>query len=262
MPSGTTGHRITPGDVTVIVDGPVPERMRSLAQQKVSGVTRLSGREVLAAGVTMRELTNRSSPEPSRAEVTLRIPRAIVRAQADGSTPNEALDLAIARIERRIVDQINRWDERSRWTAVAEQHQRVTTPDDAWSRTGGPSPDDREVVRRKTFAIAPASIDEAAYDMQALDHDFYLFVDATSGCPAVIYRGSGTGFRVSGLPEEAVLPEGADAGPAPSILDENAARRRLDDGGEPFVFFIDRATHQGNVLYRRRDGHYGLITST
>lgn len=261
MPSAVTRHQITPGEVAVSLDGPVPERMRSIAQDKVSSATRLSGRDILEASVTMRELTNRTSPEPSRAEVMLRIPRAIVRAQADGSTPNEALDLAIARIERRIVDQVNRWDERPRWITAADRHQRPTNQDPASRRTSEPPLDEREIVRRKTFAVAPASVDEAAFDMQALGHDFYLFNDAASGRPAVISREGAAGFRVWGLPDDAVLPEGVDTGPAPAILDETAARRRLDDGGEAFVFFIDRATRQGHVLYRRRDGHYGLITS-
>ena len=33
----------------------------------------------------------------------------------------------------------------------------------------------------------------------------------------------------------------------------------LDLGAEPFVFFIDYRTGRGNVVYRRYDGHYGLV---
>ncbi|MBO1414556.1 sigma 54 modulation/S30EA ribosomal C-terminal domain-containing protein, partial [Streptomyces sp. FH025] len=29
---------------------------------------------------------------------------------------------------------------------------------------------------------------------------------------------------------------------------------------QPFVFYTDTSTGRGNVLYRRYDGHYGLIT--
>lgn len=262
MSSGTTRHQISPDEVAVVIDGPVPERMRSIARQKVSSATRLSGRDILEASVTMRELSNRSSPEPSRAEVMLRIPRAVVRAQADGNTPNEALDLAVARIERRIVEQVNRWDDRSRWIGASVNERRTGTQPGAASHPAGPPVDEREVVRRKTFAIAPATVDEAAYDMQALGHDFYLFDDAASSKPAVIRRDGETGFRVAGLPDDAVLPDGVRADPAPPTLGEAGARRRLDDGGEPFVFYIDSDTGQGSVLYRRRDGNYGLITST
>ena len=33
----------------------------------------------------------------------------------------------------------------------------------------------------------------------------------------------------------------------------------LNDGDEPFVFYLDGATGRGAVVYRRYDGHYGLI---
>jgi hypothetical protein len=38
------------------------------------------------------------------------------------------------------------------------------------------------------------------------------------------------------------------------------ALARLDATGAPFVFLADADTGRGNVVYRRYDGHYGLIT--
>jgi len=36
---------------------------------------------------------------------------------------------------------------------------------------------------------------------------------------------------------------------------------RVQDGSDaPFLFFLDDANGRGHVLYRRYDGHYGLIT--
>jgi hypothetical protein len=34
----------------------------------------------------------------------------------------------------------------------------------------------------------------------------------------------------------------------------------IDLAAEPFVFFANATTGRGNVVYRRYDGHYGLIT--
>ena len=34
---------------------------------------------------------------------------------------------------------------------------------------------------------------------------------------------------------------------------------RLDASAEPHIFFANATTGRGNVLYRRYDGHYGLI---
>jgi putative sigma-54 modulation protein len=45
----------------------------------------------------------------------------------------------------------------------------------------------------------------------------------------------------------------------PIPVDE--ARRQLERGGDEFVAFIDAATQRMAVLYRRKDGGYGLIES-
>ena len=43
-------------------------------------------------------------------------------------------------------------------------------------------------------------------------------------------------------------------------MTEDQAVTHLDLGGDPFVFFVDAGTARARVLYRRYDGHYGLIT--
>ena len=46
--------------------------------------------------------------------------------------------------------------------------------------------------------------------------------------------------------------------PAPEMTEEEAADR-LDSSHEPFVFYKDISTGRGAVLYRRYDGHYGVV---
>ena len=48
-----------------------------------------------------------------------------------------------------------------------------------------------------------------------------------------------------------------ESGPTETV---EAAREQLELMDEPFVFFVDAKSGRGNVLYRRYDGHYGLIT--
>lgn len=44
------------------------------------------------------------------------------------------------------------------------------------------------VVREKTHAAPPMTLDQALDQMELVGHDFYLFVDASSGRPSVVYR--------------------------------------------------------------------------
>ncbi len=99
--------------------------------------------------------------------------------------------------------------------------------------------------------------------MNDLDHDFHLFVEATSGLDSVVYR-AGSGLR---LAQVDVVPDRLgpytvaltpSAQPAP-VLDVQEAVRRLLLTDLPFLFFLDADQGRGSVLYHRYDGHYGLI---
>jgi hypothetical protein len=44
------------------------------------------------------------------------------------------------------------------------------------------------VVREKEHEAKPMSVDQALFEMELVGHDFYLFNDADSGRPSVVYR--------------------------------------------------------------------------
>jgi ribosomal subunit interface protein len=58
------------------------------------------------------------------------------------------------------------------------------------------------VVREKFHAAAPMSIDQALFEMELVGHDFFLFTDATSGLPSVVYRRRGYQYGVIRLLED------------------------------------------------------------
>ena len=47
------------------------------------------------------------------------------------------------------------------------------------------------IVRRKVHTAEPMSVDDALSRMELIGHDFYLFADADSGDPCVVYRRKG-----------------------------------------------------------------------
>ena len=59
------------------------------------------------------------------------------------------------------------------------------TREDSWAAAdGGPG----RVVRIKDHPADPISVDQALFQMELVGHDFYLFNDAGTGCPSVVYR--------------------------------------------------------------------------
>lgn len=263
MSSSSKVRQVLPEDVIVTLRGPVAHQMIEPAKEQVAHAARLSGRDVLDATVTLIQRTNPAISEPSRAEVVFNISGTPVRAEADAPTTAQALDRVVDRLERRIVDLVNRWDDRSRWGHVTQdgQWRHGNTPTERPTQFPRPA-DEREVVRRKTFAVAPTTPQEAAYDMETLEHDFHLFTDVSTGLPALVHRRIDGLYGVAGLGDQPAEPGTMVPEPAPPTIDEVTARQRLDVSGEPFVFYIDEATGQGSVVYLRYDGHYGVINAS
>lgn len=55
------------------------------------------------------------------------------------------------------------------------------------------------IVREKQHTSEPMTVDQALYEMELVGHDFYLFTDADSGCPSVVYRRRGFDYGVISL---------------------------------------------------------------
>jgi ribosomal subunit interface protein len=55
------------------------------------------------------------------------------------------------------------------------------------------------VVREKTHAARPMTLDQALYEMELVGHDFYLFVEEGSRRPSVVYRRRGYDYGVIAL---------------------------------------------------------------
>jgi hypothetical protein len=44
------------------------------------------------------------------------------------------------------------------------------------------------IVREKEHPAKPMSVDQALFEMELVGHDFFLFSDADTGRPSVVYR--------------------------------------------------------------------------
>ena len=247
--------------VEVTLRGHVGSHARDYARDKVAAA--LAGEQpgVLHAHVVLERRADPAVPRPHRAEVTADVHGAVLRAHAVAPSMGEAVDAMESRLRRQLVQLRNRTRTRHRWTGVAGEHEwrhgDVPRESEPWF----PRPSEsREVVRRKTFAAAPMTVDEAAWEMDLLDHDFYLYTDLASGDPALVRRLPDGGYAVRGGAEQDTVAA-VTREPAPPTLTDVEARTRMDTDPDPFVFYVDRESGEGCVLYRRYDGHYGLIVA-
>ncbi|HEY8372200.1 MAG TPA: ribosome-associated translation inhibitor RaiA [Pseudonocardiaceae bacterium] len=208
----------------------VPDHYREHVAEKLARLERYD-RKVIRFDVELfHEPNPRQSKKCQRVEITATGRGPVIRAEACAADFYSALDTAINKLESRMRKAHDRRVHRGRRngfsaaeatapaaaalaggaakggspvltaeTAVlTEQRTEVRSepvtevPDLPWQRW-----DDEEgyqpgrVVREKEHPAKPMSVDQALYEMELVGHDFYLFNDADTGCPSVVYRRRG-----------------------------------------------------------------------
>jgi len=237
------------------------------AREKIASVLRFTDRTVLFVRVMLTALADPALSRPAVAQANLDVNGRLIRAQVARPTMSEAVDELHDRLREQLDRAGGNWESiRGRRTSTEPHEWRHG--DEPTRRDDGVFPrpaEERDIVRHKAFALARITVDEAAFDMDMLDYEFHLFTEDGSGVDSVLSRSpDGAGYELSQvvpLPDRvtarAVKVRVSDQRP-PQLTTEEA-RDRLEQAGWPFVFFRDPATDRGRLLYRRYDGHYGLI---
>jgi ribosomal subunit interface protein len=186
----------------------VPERFRRHVSDKLAKLDRFD-RKVIRIDVEVSKETNpRLSDQSDRVELTVHSKGPVVRAEAVADDRYAALDLALERLLSRLRKAADRRRvHHGSRTPISVARATATTDSDIAS--GAPTePDDAEpyepmatqsgpmVVREKTHAASPMSLDQALYEMELVGHDFYLFVDEKTKAPSVVYRRRGYDYGV------------------------------------------------------------------
>lgn len=256
------------GDVELDVvskGAPVDEPTLAYARRKILAAARASQAPVRFGRLKITHEANPSIAAPAIVTATLDVDGHPVRAQAAGRTTREAVDIVEQRLRRQLVDAHHR-------LAFLRRRRRAGTTAGEWRHGGVPSdrpeyfprvPEDRQVVRRKTFSLGRMTPEDAVVEMEMLDHDFHLFVDGETGMDALVRRlpdGTCELSRVSGDHAGGDEVGEIDVGPPPQTMRLETAVDRLNVANDPFLFYIDVETFRGAVLYRRHDGHYGVVT--
>ena len=196
----------------------VPDHFRVHVADKLAPSERLDSRVIDVDVELSHEKNPRQSAKCQRVEITVRRKGPVIRAEACAETFYAALDAAVAKLEARLRKSHDRrrvHHGRHTPPSVAEVTAALPAPLlDAVSSNGSSADhgheavavlerpadaqDDTEtlIVRDKTHAGTPMTTADALHEMELVGHDFYLFVDADSGRPSVVYRRHGYDYGV------------------------------------------------------------------
>jgi ribosomal subunit interface protein len=201
--------------VDIVVKGrhtEVAERFRQHAVEKLSRLEKLDGKVISLDVEVSKERNPRLSSRCDRVEITCRSRGPVIRAEAAADDPYAALDIAAAKLEGRL----RRAADRRRVHHGSRTPVSVAAATAVLQTNGGPrtaelaeeppvddlpAPLEMDgegplVVREKIHRATPMTLDQALYEMELVGHDFYLFVDADSSSPSVVYRRRGYDYGV------------------------------------------------------------------
>jgi len=228
-----TGDTLTAqeDDVDITLTGRnmgITDRFRDYATEKAEKVEHLADRALVLRDQALDDTTRTNGrPGDDRVEMTLVGPGPVIRAESSGSDKYVAFDLAIDKLMERLRrakdrKKVHRGKHRpvSLHEASADGFRVVditpATPEVIEKVSTGAielpttdaGPDDDEqytpvVIRRKVFPSTSMTVDEAVDHMELVGHDFFLFVDAETDRPSVVYRRTGWNYGVISLETEA-----------------------------------------------------------
>lgn len=257
---------LTAPDVAVSVRGDLPAGTIGYARRKIAAVGEWTDEPILYVRVRLTHDPDPAVGRPVRAQVNLDVNGRLLRAQVAAVTGYEAVDLLQHTVRRRLARFAQHWQaRRGRWPAPAPHEWRHGTPVEQRPPYYPRPAEEREIVAHKSFTPTRLSAADAAWQMDVMDYDFYLFTDLDNGQDSVVYRDGDAGYRLARL-RPVPMPVTSDELPLtvsrrpPPVATVAEAVARLEITGWPFVFFADRDSGRGRVLYHRYDGHYGLIT--
>ena len=207
-------------DITVTGRGVgIPDRFEDYAIEKSERVEHLAEKALALEIRVCRHHETRGSSGDDRVELTLIGPGPIVRAESGGADKYAAFDMALDKLMERIRQgkdrkKVHRGQHRP--TSLREASAggfagtdlTPASPDVMDRVATGSIPvvaDESEkewspvVIRDKVFPAERMTKEEAVDRMELVGHDFFLFIDAASDRPSVVYRRTGWDYGVIGL---------------------------------------------------------------
>ena len=195
----------------------VPDHYREHVAQKLAPSERLDSRVIRFDVELAHEKNPRQSDRCQRVEITCYSKGPVIRAEACAADFYAALDAAVLKLEARLRKAHDRrrvHHGRHTPASVAEataglpvgvplgrNGQSAQTSSESVAVLDAPRDEPVDdtatlIVRDKTHQAEPMTSADALHEMELVGHDFYLYMDAETSLPSVVYRRHGYDYGV------------------------------------------------------------------
>lgn len=150
----------------------ITEAMHNYAEDKLGKLDRFS--DQIVDGRVVMSYNERDSAGPAKVEVQINVPHGIVRAEERGADSYAAIDLVVDKLERQL--------KRFKGRLLARRSEEKPAIEEPELEDEAPA-----IVRTKRHVLRPMAPEDAAMQMEALGHTFYVFRNAETDSVNVIY---------------------------------------------------------------------------
>ncbi len=176
----------------------VGQDLKDLVTDRIATVERLRDR-VIRVEVEFSADNSKNPTDAVEVQITMRSRGPVIRAEAKAGDKNSAFDLAFDRLKTQLRKAADR-RKTHRGLRVASAlepaqvstlpHEETSDDDEDTYEVAGMvvNGDGPLVVREKSFDTSPLSLAQALDEMELVGHDFFLYQDAETGRPSVVYR--------------------------------------------------------------------------
>jgi ribosomal subunit interface protein len=175
----------------------VSDGMRDRVTEKIGDALKVFDIQPMNCDVVLRMGRNRTKPERTTCEVTVFVRHNVVRVEANAEDMYTAIDEAASKVSRQLRKYKTRVvDRRQRSVRSIRTNGATETPKDLSSLIESPEDDDNQLVREKVIELTPMTEEEALIQTDLLGHDFYVFMNSTTGLINVIYHRNNGGYGI------------------------------------------------------------------
>jgi putative sigma-54 modulation protein len=181
----------------------VTDAMQEYANEKIEHVHKLLQQrkidEVTRVELELRVEKNPSIPEPCIAEATVFTRGPVIRAREASTDMYAAIDLVTDKLTRQVKKYHDKMHGKTRHghdkPAIVIEPALELAPvaaaaalADELAGDTAHAGDNGRIVKTKQFALKPMSVNEATLQLELVGHDFFVFTNAESNRPNVVYR--------------------------------------------------------------------------
>lgn len=150
----------------------VPEKLKALIEKKVDKLDKYFDEE------TPIKVSLKGEGNKCKIELQMMLQDTYLGSECVAENFYDGIDICLPKIEKQIIKHRSRFDKKLKKNSVDDDYLFLKDYNSTVDK----------IVKRKSFDLVPMSVEEAIFKMDALGHEFFIFLEEKSNKVNVLYK--------------------------------------------------------------------------